>query len=283
MKSIIVNADDFGLSPGINRGILSGFNDGILTSTTMLANLPAFDDAVDVARDNPDLPVGVHLSLLWGPPVTDAAKIPSLVDRSGDLLRSAGQLAARHYTGRLDVDEIEREFTNQIRKVKDAGLRPTHVDTHKHIHGLPLVRRALIKVVREQGIERVRLPREQGPLRKRDRTALPWKARVKRRLIGSLCRHAERELHAAGIRTTDHFVGIAHTARLDTAALAGILQSLEEGVTEIMCHPGYIDDEMRRYAGVPPHREIELAALKDARIRADIEAGAIRLSHFGDV
>ena len=278
MKAAIINADDFGLSPGVNRGILSAFRDGIATSTTLLANLPSFGHAVALARENPDLPVGVHLSLLWGRPLTDPTRIPTLVDREGRFLRSAVRLAGRCWLGRLSFEEIRSEFRSQIRKVLDAGLRPTHLDTHKHIHCLRGIRQALISVAGEFGIDKVRLPDERSP---GFGVGGSGKAVAKRAIVRVLGRRARQDLCAAGIRTTDHFVGIAHSACLDAEVLGWILRHLEDGVTEVMCHPGYVDDELRRYSAHAAHREVELAALKDPRIRDYIDSGAVRLINFG--
>ncbi len=279
MKSVIINADDFGLSPGVNRGILSAFRDGILTSTTLLANMSAFDDAVAIARDNPDLPVGIHLSLVWGRPVSDPSGIPTLVDREGRLPRSAGVLGMRTMLGRVSVDQMQIEFASQIRKVLDAGLTPTHVDTHKHIHVLPGVTPALVSAAREFGIRKVRFPRERSP-RARGRRGSP-SGNVKRAVIALLCRRAEAEL--APLKTTDHFVGIADSACLNTAALSFILENLDDGVTEVMCHPGHVDDEMKRYVAHPERHEVELKALKDSGLRDYTESGSCRLMHFGDL
>ena len=284
MRAAIINADDFGLSPGVNRGIVSAFRDGILTSTTLLANLPSFDDAVALARENPDLPVGVHLSLLWGRPVTDPARVPTLVDGAGCFGRSAGRLAGRCRLGRLSTEDIRTEFANQIRKVLDAGLHPTHLDTHKHIHCLSRIRRALISVAAEFGIDKVRLPCERRPARRGGPRPRPtWKAAAKRAIIRSLCRHARGELRAGGLKTTDHFMGIAHSACLNAEVLAFILRHLEDGVTEVMCHPGQVDEELKRYAPHAAHREVELEALKDRRVRDYIDSGAVRLMHFGEM
>ena len=279
MRSVIINADDFGLSPGVNRGILSAFRDGIVTSTTLLANLGAFDDAVAIARENPDLPVGIHLTLVWGRPVSDPATIPTLVDREGRLHRSAGALGVRAMLGRVSVDQVQIEFASQVRKVLDAGLTPTHLDTHKHIHVLPGVTRALVSVAGEFGIHKVRLPRERSPGSRGCRC--PPMSRVKRAVIALLCRRAGAEL--AGLKTTDHFVGIADSARLDTEVLSFILRNLDDGVTEVMCHPGHVDDELKRYAAHPARREVELEALKDSGIRDYTASGSCRLMHFGDL
>ncbi len=279
MRSVIINADDFGLSPGVNRGILSAFRDGVVTSTTLFANLAGFDDAVAIARENPDLPVGIHLSLVWGRPVSDPARIPTLVDREGRLHRSAGALGVRAMLGRVSVDQMQIEFASQIRKVLDAGLTPTHLDTHKHIHVLPGVTRALVSVAGEFGIHKVRLPRERSP-RSRGRRC-PASGNAKRTVIALLCRRAESQL--AALKTTNHFVGIADSACLDVQTLSFILRNLDDGVTEVMCHPGYVDDEMKRYVVHPARREIELNALRDSGIRDYTESGSCRLMHFGDL
>jgi len=279
VRSVIINADDFGLSPGVNRGILSAFRDGVVTSTTLLANMAGFDDAVAIARENPDLPVGIHLSLVWGRPVSDPSRIPTLVDREGRLNRSAGPLGVRAMLGRLSVDQMKIEFASQVRKVLDAGLTPTHLDTHKHIHVLPGVTRALVSVAGEFGIRKVRYPRERSPVSRGHRC--PPASAVKRGIVALLCRRAEAEL--AGLKTTDHFVGIADSGCLDAQTLCFILGNLDEGVTELMCHPGHVDDQMKRYVAHPGRCEAELAALKDSSVRAYTESDSCHLMHFGDL
>jgi hopanoid biosynthesis associated protein HpnK len=284
---VIINADDFGLSPGVNRGILSAFRDGVLTSTTMLANLDFFDDAVAIARDNPDLPVGIHLSLLWGPPVAGPAAVPTLIERDGCFPRSLTTLARRYFSGRLSLDEVRAEFLAQIGKFRDTGLVPTHVDTHKHVHCLPGVTDALIAAARESGIDRARFPYEESTrLSAPDGGPAPrfsWTAKGKRNLIRLLCRGSRKRFLEAGMRTTDHFVGIEQMAGLNSDVLRLILANLRPGVTEIMCHPGYVDEHLGEYSRVPPHREIELAALKDRSIREYVSANGIDLIHYGEL
>ena len=126
----------------------------------MLVNLKHFEDAVNLARDNPDLPVGIHLSLLWGRPVSDPVNVPTMVGPDGCFPRSLSTLAARYFLGRLSREQVRLELRNQVRKFLDAGLTPTHVDTHKHVHCLPGILEALIEVAAEFGIERARLPVE---------------------------------------------------------------------------------------------------------------------------
>ena len=287
MRRVIINADDFGLSPGVNRGILEAFRDGILSSTTMLVNLPHFEDAASVALANPELPVGVHLSLLWGPPVSDPASVPSLVEPDGLFPRSLAVLARRYFLGSLRIDHVRAEFRAQVERFRRAGLTPTHVDTHKHVHCLPGILDALTQVAGELGIRCVRLPYEDNvppPHTTEDR--LPPRSpttRLKRQLVRYLCRNGRTALERRRLRTTDHFVGIEYMDRLDTNTLRFLLANLREGVTELMCHPGYDDDLAKEYSRTPPHRETELAALKDRTVREFLNARGIRLLSYNDI
>jgi hopanoid biosynthesis associated protein HpnK len=285
MPRVIINADDFGLSPGISRGIVAAFREGVLTSTTMLVNMPSFDDGVGLAHENPDLPMGIHLSLLWGPPVSTPSAVPTLVERDGWFPRSLTVLARRYYLGTLDLDDVRTEFRAQVERFRRAGLRPTHVDTHKHVHCLPGVLRALADVATEQGIRCVRLPREEDPAPGAIASvASPSvRARAKARLVAFLIRGGRRLLAERGLKTTDHFAGIASMDRLDAPALCAILSGLREGVTEVMCHPGYDDDLAREYSNTPPHRDLELAALRDPAVRACLAARGIERISYNDI
>jgi hopanoid biosynthesis associated protein HpnK len=287
MQRVIINADDFGLSPGVNRGIVAAFRHGVLTSTTMLVNLRSFDDAVELARQNPDLPLGIHLSLLWGPPVSAPSSVPSLVERDGHFPRSLTVLARRYFLGRLNFDHVRSEFRAQVERFRRAGLNPTHVDSHKHVHCLPGVLDALAEVVAEHGIRSVRFPLEGGlapGTAGRDPARTPSaNARMKSRIVGFLSRHGGNTLERRGLRTTDHFVGIEHQDRLNAETLQYILSHLRDGTTEVMCHPGYDDDLAREYSSTPPHRDLELAALQDPAVKDMLTARGIQRISYNDL
>ena len=287
-NGLIINADDFGLTPGVNRGIVSAFREGVLTSTTMMVNMRFFDEAVELARENSDLPVGVHLTLLWGRPVSDPVAVPSLVDDEGRFPRSLGTLGRRYLLGSLEPEHLKVEFRAQIRKFQQTGLRPTHLDTHKHVHCLPGVLRAMLSVAREFDIRRIRFPLEQElAIQPGDQPSAPrrssWSATAKRQLIRVLCSRNRNVLDASGIRTTDHFVGIRYQDCLNSGVLGLILNNLGSGVTELMCHPGYNDEHLGEYAKVPPHREQELEGLKAPQVRELVEQRSIRLMHYGEL
>ena len=286
MKRVIINADDFGLSPGVNRGILVAFREGVLTSTTMLVNLSSFDDAVRVARSNPDLPVGVHLSLLWGRPVSEPSTVPTLIERGGLFPRNLAVLARRYFLNALNLDDVRREFRAQIDRFRAAGLNPSHVDSHKHVHCLPGVLNALLDVAAERGISRIRFPVEDRLAPGNANVSVPspaLKARVKSGLVAFLSRRGRQTLGERGLRTTDHFVGIAQMDRLDADAMRFILSNLRDGVTELMCHPGYDDDLAREYSGTPPHREVELMALRNPAVRACLVERGIEPISYKDL
>lgn len=287
MKRVIINADDFGLSPGVNRGIVEAFEDGVLSSTTMLVNLGGFDDAVARARERPALPVGIHLSLLWGAPIADPEAVPSLVDGEGRFPTGVAPLARRYFLGRLSPEHVKSEFRAQIRRFVASGLTPTHADTHKHVHCLPGIMEALASVTAEFGIQKVRCPHEAGlgpaPPGGVAHPEVSWKSRAKRDLIRFFTRGHRDLMTSCGIRTTDHFVGIAFMETLNQEAFRFILQNVASGVTEIMCHPGYADEESDHFSRQSPRRERELQGLLDGEVRAEVEANAIELISYREL
>jgi hopanoid biosynthesis associated protein HpnK len=285
MQRLIINADDFGLSPGVNRGILTAFRDGVLSSTTMLVNLPHFEDAVRLALANRALPVGIHLSLLWGSPVSDPAAVSSLVEPDGRFPRSLTVLARRYFLGALDMDHVRAEFRAQVVRFQHAGLTPTHVDTHKHVHCLPGILRALVDVAGEVGIGRIRVPYERSitAAGEEGRPPRSLKASLKRGLVGYLSRNGRTVIQRRGLRSTDHFVGIEYQDHLDERTLRFIVSNLTDGTTELMCHPGYDDDFAREYSRTPPHRETELAALQADGVRECLQTRGIQLISYNDI
>jgi len=275
MIRVIINADDFGLSPGVNRGIVTAFREGVLSSATLMANMPGFADAVRLARENPDLPVGVHLSLLWGPPVAGADRVPSLVEKSGDFPSSLASFALRYAAGRVADADVRTELRAQLARVVDAGITPTHVDTHKHVHCFPRVLDAVIDAAKVFGIARVRLPVEEG----RPASAASW---AKVQFARAMLHDARAKLAAAGLRTTDRFAGLGE-ARLDAGALDRILARLRPGTTEIMCHPGAAEDAASPYARAGLDRAAELEALTDPRMKSRLAAAGARLISFAEI
>jgi hopanoid biosynthesis associated protein HpnK len=264
-KRLIVNADDFGFTPDVNRGILAAHRDGILTATTVMANGDAFDDAVRLARDTPSLDVGCHLVLISGRSVLPPyAPLPASVPA---LLRA---LAARRI-------RVYDELAAQVRKIQAAGLQPTHLDTHKHTHLAPPVLDAVARIAQEFGIPWVRRPFD-IPLTSARGGVL------KRATSGSLQLlrgRFHRVLARHGCRTTDHFAGFQITGRFRAPELAQLIRALPDGVTEFMCHPGYCGgDLLRARTRLKESREREMEALVAPEVRAALVEAGVELVNY---
>jgi hopanoid biosynthesis associated protein HpnK len=287
MKQLILNADDFGLTRGVNEGIVRAHRGGVLTSTTLMANGAAFEDAVERARENPGLGVGCHLVLTGGKSVAPKEKVSSLVDGDGRLPESLGLFVARLSAGRVRIEEIELELRAQIEKVRAAGIEPSHLDTHKHTHAHPRVMEAVGKVAQQCGISRVRKPVEN--LRDSWRTSQGNGDRDAAQLAAAAAvRAVEPAFAAIGRRFTlhwpDNFLGLAMTGRLRPAALRRMIENLPEGSTEIMLHPGVCDEElMKCVTRLKEQRETELAALMDAGVKSAVAEQGIRLISYREL
>src|SRR5271163_1587254 len=284
MKDLILNADDFGYTKGINEGIIRAHRDGILTSTTLMANGPAFDDAVERARENPKLGIGCHLVLTGGFSVAPREDIPSLADREGRLPESLAGLVTRLSVGSVRTEDIERELRAQLEKIRVARIELTHVDTHKHTHVHPRVMGAVGRVAREFGITRVRNPIEN--LGDSWRTARSENAPLVGNMAASLAVRAVGSWFNSiarkyGLRSPDHFLGLAVTGRLSSAALCRLIDTVPEGRTEIMLHPGIYDAELvKSRSRLQQQRQTEMDALLAPESRRAVESNGIRLISY---
>jgi chitin disaccharide deacetylase len=267
-RQLVVNADDFGFARDVNRGILEAHTRGILTATTLMANGAAFDDAVALARTHPSLDIGCHLVMVQG---------PSLARRGAELPSSIPQLVHQLLSKQIDP---YAELRPQIAKVLDAGLRPLHLDTHKHTHLWPSVLDAVARLSEEFRIPWVRRPFDLPLAGGR----VPWTKRAVSRGLSSLRGHFHSKLRAHGCRTTDHFAGFQITGRYRAAELAALIRSLPLGITEFMCHPGVCTEELRGCTTrLKESREQELGALVSAEVRHAMTESGVRLVRFADL
>jgi chitin disaccharide deacetylase len=265
-KKLVVNADDFGFTEDVNRGIVEAHERGILTATTLMANGEAFDDAVRLARATPGLAIGCHLTLIGGRSLSTGGALPA----------SVGELLMRLARGRIDA---YLELRPQIERILEAGLRPTHLDTHKHTHLAPPVLEAVARLGIEFGIEWVRRPFDfpLGPLER----GVPLGKRLTSRAIGVMRGRFGRVLDGRGLRSTDHFAGFQITGRFGAAELVELLALLPEGSTELMVHPGRLGSQLRAApTRLKESRERELAALTAPEVRAALVQHGITLSNF---
>jgi predicted glycoside hydrolase/deacetylase ChbG (UPF0249 family) len=283
---LILNADDFGLTHGINRAIGELHSASVILSSTLMANGAAFDDAVEIARAHPTLGVGCHIVLTDGAPVSPPSSIRSLIGPDGKNFRpSLVDFVQALLLGRINEDEIAREALAQIEKLQRAGIHPTHLDTHKHTHLFPAIARPLLQTAERCGVRAIRNPFEPGWS-----LALGHGSPARRlaiRLIGLLRPRfeAHAQLRDGCMPTTDGTVAISATGELNAATLGEILRALpSSGTYELCCHPGYNDGELGRVTTrLRAHREIEREALLREIPNALARADAPTLIHYGNL
>ncbi|HET8889787.1 MAG TPA: ChbG/HpnK family deacetylase [Candidatus Angelobacter sp.] len=285
MRRLIVNADDFGLTTGVNRAIAEGNLRGVVTSATLMANAQASGAAIDLAKKQPALKTGCHVVLIDGVPL--AANLPSLTNGSARFRSSLKQFAMAAVRRQIAAEEIEREVEAQIRKIQPSGITLTHVDSHKHTHMFPQVLRPLLRAARACGIRAVRNPFE--PVRSWPTgmvlgTPGLWLRSAGVMAFGIFAAEFRRAIKEQGMVTTDGTVGIAVTGLLNQRRLLRILDALPEGTWELVCHPGYSDAELQS-AGtrLMQSREIELAALTSADTKDALARLKIELISYADL
>ena len=272
MKTLIVNADDLGLTEGVNFGILDAHRNGIVTSATLLANGSAFDGAVAMLASAPALGVGIHLNLTEGAPVSNPSAIPTVLNGRKHLHLAPFSLWKGITSGKVSLSQVETELRAQIVKVIHAGITPTHVDGHKHVHVVPPISNVVIRLAAEFGIPAVRCPVEASPAvipllghQHRQRISVLKQCMVGRG-ISSLARRLRKKLSATGLTFSSHFHGLSQTGFLESRALEDILENLPLGANELMCHPGYRDAALESTGTrLLAQREVEIAALKVAK------------------
>jgi len=288
LKNLIVNADDLGWTDGVNRGIVEAFHDGIVTSTSLLANGAAFAGGVEAARSAPGLGVGVHLNLSDGPPVADRETVTSLLNNDGEFAGGPENLLLRRARRGLSLAEVENEWDAQIQKVRDAGISPTHLDGHKHVHMLPGLFEIALKLAKRHDIGAIRVSLEASSLRaalssgSKQNAGVVMKQGVQARGLKLLARDAREQAGRAGISTADYFCGIAQTGELTREGMEQFVKSLPEGTTEMMCHPGYADAALQKTpTRLQDSRQTELRILTDTGIRNLVASMGIRLIDYG--
>ena len=277
-RLLVINADDFGFAPGVNRGIVEVHEAGVLTSTSIMVNAPAFAGAVALARARaPRLGIGLHLDLVAGRPLTDA---PSLVDQRTGRFFSLGELARRAFAGRIRHDDVRRGCDAQLAALAATGIGPTHLDSHRHAHALPGVLPAVAASAHQAGLRWVRRPLDRPTLR-------APAASAKMLLLLGAWRRA-----LAGVSRDDlpllarapNFRGIALQGAPDVERrLLALIDDLPDGITELMLHPGYDDDVLAAQDPYRQQREREIAALRSPVVRERLRRGDVRLVSFGEL
>jgi len=287
VKNLIVNADDLGWTEGVNRGIAEAHRKGLVTSTSLLANGPSFAYALEIARANPELGVGVHLNLSDGPPTANSKDVGGLLNEAGELEGGPESLLLRIASRSLNLEEVEREWDAQIRKIRDSRITPTHLDGHKHVQMLPGLFEVALRLAKKYGIRAIRVSHEESKLRAllssggEQKSGVVLKQGVQARGLKLLARDAREMADHAGLVTCDHFCGIAQTGVLTREGVETLLKNLPQGTTELMCHPGYVDESLRRSeTRLQESRQVELDILTDPMVRKLVATQGIRLISY---
>ena len=283
MKTVILTADDFGMSPALNAAVALAHRQGLLRCASLMVTGPAVEQAVALARDLPELCLGVHLTLIQGRSVLPPKDIPHLVDSQGNFLHNPVQAGWRYYRRPELLPEIRRELAAQIEAALAWGLKVWFLNSHVNLHLHPSIFPVVAELAKEYGIPAIRLPREDW------RTAISLDAhgflpKVAQGLIfARLCRRARRLAQAAGLLYNDHLFGLLNDGRMTENYLLGLVPHLQPGVTEICLHPGlYGDAELTRWA--PQYRrQEELAGLLSPKLPEALLAEGVKVSDFREM
>ena len=280
MKQLVITSDDFGLSSGVNRAVEQAWQKGLLACASIMPGAAAFDEAVKIARRNPGLQIGLHLTLLQGCAVLPPAEIPELVDAKGKFSNNPVRAGFRYFVDRGLYCQLKREIEAQIKKVVDAGIPLTHIDGHLNIHLHPTVFRILTELMPRYGISTFRLARERLGHNLRFDGERKFGKAIESLIFGFLTDHARPELDRLGIQYAAEVKGVLNSGRMTEAYILNIIDGLQEGLTEIYFHPGILPDaEISRRMPDYRHQE-ELAAITSPAVRGRLHELQIQLQNY---
>lgn len=283
MRRLIVNADDFGLTSGVNRAIVEAHGQGVVTSSTLMASGSAFAHAVQVAPET--LSVGCHVLLVDGKPILPSREVRTLTDTAhGAFEKDIGGFAVRALCGRIRASEIEAEAMAQIRKLQAAGVQVSHIDTHKHTHIFPQVLRPLLSAAKACGVGAVRNPYGKiGWAAIASRPGL-WKRYCQTRALNVFAGKFQHAVRDAGMVTPDGSLGVVLTGAFDERTFQLVLESIPEGTWELVCHPGYNDADLDNVrTRLRQSRESELRLLTSVKTRKILADNGVQLISYAQL
>ena len=285
VRRLIINADDFGFTAGVNRAIVQAHEHGVITSTTLMANGQAFRQATELAKQSPTLSVGCHVVLIQEHPVLPPDRVPSLT-RAGRFRDGLTTFAAHAFTARFDSAEIEAETAAQIQKLQAAGVSVSHFDTHKHTHMFPTVLLPLLRAAAACGVRAVRNPFSPAlhlPIHELMKQPSLWLRWAEMRVLGTLSAQFRRAVQSNGFVTPHGSLGIEVTGAVDEKLLMTIATGVPEGTWELVCHPGYNDDDLQSAkTRLRESREVELHVLTSAKVREILARNGVELISYRD-
>ncbi len=279
LRKLIINADDFGLCKGVNRAIIEAHTTGVLTSATIMANMPASDEAIELAKKTPTLGTGVHLNVVEGKPLSSDSTVQLLLNDGGEFKYSAYKLAFKTFTNKKILKAVEAEFAAQIAFVSDRGIKPTHLDSHKHFHCFGPVYRIVCSLAADFGIGAIRWPWEPATVCFGDWPKVDFMDKTKAFLLRQMALNC-RKLDNRFIKN-DIFFGAAHTGRIDDKFWSEIARTQFVGVAEVMTHPGYPEglDKTR----LLEQRKTELKWLCAPSTKQILAEAGVELVHYGNI
>lgn len=283
MRRLIVNADDFGLTTGVNRAIVEAHAKGIVTSSTLMSGGSAFADAVKITPAT--LSIGCHVLLVDGESILNPRDVPSLTNTAhGAFEKEISGFAVRALSGRTRAGEIEAEATAQIRRLQSAGVQVSHIDTHKHTHIFPQVLRPLLAAARACGVRAIRNPYGKLGWAAIARSPRLWKRYCQTQVLNVFAEKFRRAVREAGMVTPDGSLGVVLTGALDERTFQMVLESIPEGTWELVCHPGYNDADLDKVrTRLRQSRETELRLLTSTETRKILADGGVHLISYNQL
>ena len=278
-REVIFNADDFGLCESINAGVIASHQRGVVRSASLIVTGDAFDAAVAYAKKNPALDLGLHFSLCGGKPVCDPAQVPSLVKSDGVFPSNYADFLKRYLSGRINLDDVEREFRAQFHKAHAAGLTISHLDSHQHLHVLPSILRIVVKLAEENNIIAVRYPHERALSYLSGLFSRRLFRTMERMALSLTCQFSKFQIIRSNVLNCDHFLGVTHAGRWNIRNLHEQIESLSPGVTEICCHPRSEPATEAAYDWGYATKE-ELEALTSDEIQRTLDEQKVRVTTF---
>jgi len=280
-RRIIINADDFGLCDGVNEAVAQAHSDGILTSATIMANMPAADKAVKIAKKLPTLGVGVHLNLTEGRSISKDPCIDRLLDSDGQFAKSPIMLSLLSLAGHKIRKAVRAELSAQIQWIIDHGIKPTHLDSHKHFHSFP----ALFSIVC-QSAGSFRIPAIRWTFEPKELSSIPWPMTsedgriraLKVRIMARINRMQNKDF-----LKNDALLGIAHTGKIDVNFFKAVTLYNSAATVEVMTHPGFTDGLDADKTRLLNQRKVELDALCSEKTRQYFKDAGIKLVHYGQL
>ena len=281
-----MNADDFGLTRGVNRAIFEAHTRGIVTSTTLMANSIAFEEAVQLAKSDDGWSVGCHVVLLDGQPLCESPRVSSLVQRKKSHVFRDGVagFAVRALTGRIDSEQVEAETTAQIRKLQSNGVKVSHLDSHKHTHMFPAALEGILRAARTCSITAIRNPFEVVAANFARAQRRLWKRYAQVKTLRGLAGGFRRAVTKAGLRTPDGTLGIVATGHLTGDLFQHIADNMPDGTWEFVCHPGYVDSDLDRIrTRLRTQRAEELKVLTSPEAKTALKRRGIELISYNQL